>query len=129
MDQTAVARRRLEAAGGRAAPLCEAATPRRRPGPDGANRRQPTWPLAAQQQPRAHHRDANRLLPLTRLGFRPSTATRIIHRTAVYGPVRTVVWEGRSREAPPYPDRAPAPSRATQSNHPKGRPRAALLFG
>ena len=27
-------------------------------------------------------------------------------RTAVYGPVRTVVWEGRSREAPPYPDPA-----------------------
>src|SRR5208337_5448592 len=26
------------------------------------------------------------------------------HGTAVYGPVRTVVWEGRSREAPPYPD-------------------------
>jgi hypothetical protein len=25
-------------------------------------------------------------------------------RTAVYGPVRTVVWEGRSREAPPFPD-------------------------
>ena len=23
----------------------------------------------------------------------------------MYGPVRTVVWEGRSREAPPYPDR------------------------
>jgi hypothetical protein len=22
----------------------------------------------------------------------------------VYGPVCTVVWEGRSREAPPYPD-------------------------
>jgi hypothetical protein len=22
----------------------------------------------------------------------------------VYGPVRTVVWEGRSCEAPPYPD-------------------------
>src|SRR5208283_4314405 len=28
------------------------------------------------------------------------------HGTAVYGPVRTVVWEGRSREAPPYPDSA-----------------------
>jgi hypothetical protein len=27
-------------------------------------------------------------------------------RSAVYGPVRTVVWEGRSREAPPYPDRS-----------------------
>src|ERR1700694_2074270 len=26
-------------------------------------------------------------------------------RTAVYGPVRTVVWGGRSREAPPYPGR------------------------
>ena len=22
----------------------------------------------------------------------------------MYGPVRTVVWEGLSREAPPYPD-------------------------
>src|SRR5215813_8460686 len=28
-------------------------------------------------------------------------------RTAVYGPVRTVVWEGRSCEAPPYPDPNP----------------------
>ena len=28
-------------------------------------------------------------------------------RTAVYGPVRTVVWEGRSREASPYPDPLP----------------------
>src|ERR1035441_3952176 len=27
----------------------------------------------------------------------------LIQRTAVYGPVRTVVWEGRSREAPPIP--------------------------
>src|SRR5205085_3711068 len=27
-----------------------------------------------------------------------------ISRTAVYGPVCTVVWEGRSRETPPYPD-------------------------
>ncbi len=26
------------------------------------------------------------------------------NRIAVYGPVRTVVWEGGSREAPPYPD-------------------------
>jgi len=28
----------------------------------------------------------------------------MIHRTAVYGPVRPVVWEGWRREAPPYPD-------------------------
>jgi hypothetical protein len=29
----------------------------------------------------------------------------VTSRTAVYGPVRTVVWEGWSRKAPPYPDR------------------------
>src|SRR3954447_25941554 len=28
----------------------------------------------------------------------------VSRRTAVYGPVRRVVWEGRSRKAPPYPD-------------------------
>ena len=46
----------------------------------------------------------NALLRFARPGFRRGTAARIIRRTAVYGPVRTVVWEGRSREAPPYPD-------------------------
>jgi hypothetical protein len=30
----------------------------------------------------------------------------VTSRTAVYGPVRTVVWEGRGREAPPYPDQS-----------------------
>lgn len=29
----------------------------------------------------------------------------INYRTAVYGPVRTVVWEGSGRKARPYPDR------------------------
>src|SRR5258708_966994 len=33
-----------------------------------------------------------------------SKRVSLTSRTAVYGPVRTVVWEGRSREAPPYPD-------------------------
>jgi hypothetical protein len=28
------------------------------------------------------------------------------NRTAVYGPVRTVVWEGPGRKARPYPDPA-----------------------
>src|SRR5207248_1821124 len=32
------------------------------------------------------------------------TGVRSIHRTAGYGPVCPVVWEGRSCEAPPYPD-------------------------
>jgi hypothetical protein len=31
-----------------------------------------------------------------------------------YGPVRTVVWEGRSRETPPYPDCRP-PSRKREA--------------
>ena len=38
----------------------------------------------------------------------PNPNARKLRRTAVYGPVRTVVWEGRSREAPPYPDCATA---------------------
>src|SRR5664279_4796018 len=85
-------------------PLCRTATPRRRPRLGGADRRQPTWPLAAQQQPRAYHRVAKRLPRLARIVFPRTQPWRLIHRTAVYGPVCTVVWEGRSREAPPYPD-------------------------
>ena len=30
-------------------------------------------------------------------------------RTAVYGPVRTVVWEGSGRKARPYPDPGASP--------------------
>src|SRR3981189_1900127 len=37
-------------------------------------------------------------------------------RTAVYGPVRTVVWEGRSCEAPPIPIFDPEPN-----SRPSGR--------
>jgi hypothetical protein len=32
------------------------------------------------------------------------------NRTAVYGPVRTVVWEGSGRKAAPYPDCVPGMS-------------------
>src|ERR1700760_3763178 len=42
--------------------------------------------------------------PCLRRGF----AARIIHRTAGYGPVCPVVWEGRSRETAPYPDGGPS---------------------
>src|SRR5258707_12305863 len=35
-----------------------------------------------------------------------SNRVSVPSRTAVYGPVRTVVWEGRSRKAPPYPDQS-----------------------
>src|SRR5215203_296415 len=104
MDPATVARHRLEAMEARTRSFCRAATPRRRPGPGGANRRQPTWPLAAREQPRAHHCLADRLLQLTRPPSRRRTAAGLIRRTAGYGPVCPVVWEGRSREAPPYPD-------------------------
>src|SRR5215204_1383688 len=104
MDPATVARHRLEAMEARTRSFCRAATPRRRPGPGGANRRQPTWPLAAREQPRAHHCLADRLLQLTRPPPRRRTAAGLIRRTAGYGPVCPVVWEGRSREAPPYPD-------------------------
>ena len=33
-----------------------------------------------------------------------ATLARLIRRTAVYGPVCTVVWEGWRRKTPPYPD-------------------------
>ena len=45
-------------------------------------------------------------------------------RTAVYGPVRTVVWEGRGREAPPYPDcraRTPGSGLKFTTSEPAGR--------
>src|SRR5215218_3002409 len=106
MDPATVARHRLAAMEARTRSFCRAATPRRRPGPGGANRRQPTWPLAAREQPRAHHCLADRLLQLTRPPPRRRTAAGLIRRTAGYGPVCPVVWEGRSREAPPYPDHA-----------------------
>src|SRR5579863_307661 len=60
--------------------------------------------MAAREQPRAHYCYANPLPQVTRPHFRRATAARLIHRTAGYGPVCPVVWEGRSREAPPYPD-------------------------
>src|SRR5580704_4627842 len=104
MDPATPARDRLEAVEAWTQPLRRAATPWRRPGPGGAERRQPTWPLAAQPQSRAHHRPIQRLSRLARLTFSRDQQGRLIQRTAVYGPVRTVVWEGRSREAPPYPD-------------------------
>jgi hypothetical protein len=50
----------------------------------------------------------HRVAVLLHASFRPRLAARPLrfanHRTAVYGPVRTVVWEGWSCEASPYPD-------------------------
>ncbi|MGY4284820.1 RNA-directed DNA polymerase [Bradyrhizobium sp. LM2.7] len=51
VDQAAVARHRLEAVEAWSHPLCRTATPWRRPGSGGSNRRQPTWPLAVGGEP------------------------------------------------------------------------------
>src|SRR2546423_9042262 len=104
MDQAAAARHRLEAMEAWTHSLYQAATPRRRPGPGGANRRQPTRPLAAGSEPRATHCPTDCHIQIAWPVFHRRPAPRIIHRTAVYGPVCTVVWEGWGREAPPYPD-------------------------
>src|SRR5579863_9667844 len=56
--------------------------------------------MAAQPQSAPTQSPAQRPLHAPRSRF----LARLIDRTAVYGPVRTVVWEGRSRKAPPYPD-------------------------
>src|ERR1700760_2170748 len=84
MDQAAVARRRLAAMEAWTHTLCRVATPWRRPGAGSQDRQQPTWPLATQQQPRAHHGSAKYFLRLARPGLRRGTAACIILRTAVY---------------------------------------------
>src|SRR6516164_5382668 len=122
MDRAAVARHRLEAVEARTHSFCRAATLRCRPGSGGANRRKPPRPLAARKQPCAQHRHAKGLLRITSLGFHRGTAVSIIHRTAGYGPVRPVVWEGWRRKTPPYPDsdgcHSPGPSVAREPGNP-----------
>jgi len=48
-------------------------------------------------------------------------------RTAVYGPVRTVVWEGRSCEAPPYPDLWPIATEIHVSWHVGNQDKSGLV--
>ena len=59
--------------------------------------------MATQQESRLTYRLPDRLLHVTR-NSAINAQTRLTNRIAVYGPVRTVVWEGRGREASPYPD-------------------------
>ena len=90
--------------------LCDR-PPRCRQGLGGAKRRQPARPLAAQRRPRTDHRPAQCLPRIARSRDLGARNNRLIHRTAVYGPVCTVVWEGRSREASPIPNYRLKPNR------------------
>ena len=60
--------------------------------------------MAAQQKSGLASRLPHRILPVVRDSAIISSQDRLTNRTAVYGPVRTVVWEGIRREADPYPD-------------------------
>jgi hypothetical protein len=52
---------------------------------------------------------------------------RAIHRTAVYGPVRAVVWEGRRRRRPPIPIKVLGSQAAATGSFPvRANPRAAI---
>ena len=74
----------------------------RRPGRSNGGQR--SWPVAAGELARAQHRTAQCLLRLARDSEIDCETYRLTRRTAVCGPACTVVWEGRSREASPYPD-------------------------
>ena len=80
------------------APGCESRLGRSNGGP-------PSWSLASGGLLRAQHRIAQCLLCLARDFTIDCEACRLTRRTAGCGPACPVVWEGRSREVPPYPDR------------------------
>ena len=71
-----------------------------RPGPD--HRLFPQGQLAHEQGQMGSHRPAGRTLPLARTCL-PLERVRLISRTAAYGPVRAVVWEGLPERGVPIP--------------------------
>ena len=63
----------------------------------------PMRPVAGESEPGSGPRCRMPISP--RSDFRHgSEVESTTCRTAVYGPVRTVVWEGRMSDPPPYPD-------------------------
>ena len=90
-------------------PLLGAAPPRRRQAAGGPDRKQCPWPVADQPQPSALDRAAQRLLRPDRPSH-PSPQAMPLNSVEppCTEPYARVVWEGRSRDAPPYPDFATA---------------------
>src|SRR5947207_1055734 len=94
----------------------------------GTDRFERTRPLADRREPGPQHRLVQRGLCCARptlIGCRG----RLIQRTAVYGPVCTVVWEGWSREAPPYPDQSRRRQQAPEGLERRAIPERTRLAG
>jgi hypothetical protein len=103
VDETTPAGTHLEAMEARAHALCRTATPRRRPGSGGDNRRQPTWPLAAQQQPRAGPCIPQRLPRRTRPAFPRAPPTAQSAEPPCTDPYARWCGRGGAVRLPPIP--------------------------
>ena len=90
VDSAAAARRRLETVATRQDALCRATQAERVTRPGGSNRRELSRPMATQQKSGLALRIPDHLLRFVRTS-QASNSTRLTNRTAVYGPVRTVV--------------------------------------
>ena len=91
VDTTAPAKRRLEAVEAWEATVCGASITGRGQGLGGSNRREPSWSVAACPQPRSQLCIAECLFPVAWPADSGRPADDVTSRTAVYGPVRTVV--------------------------------------
>ena len=103
VDPSTAACRRLETMATWDNPIYCASQTQRESRLGSANCRKWSRTVASQQKSGSAYRVTGSLLRLARTShIGPSES--LTNRIAVYGPVGTVAWEGRSREAPPYPD-------------------------
>src|SRR5215204_3080501 len=109
MDQATPAMRRAVPLAERPASVCRIDPAGRGQSPGGQDGRQLPRPVAVESQPGVELRVAHCLLGLAGRRACPVAWMSSTNQTAVYGPVRTVVWEGSGREAAPYPDLAVRP--------------------
>ena len=71
--------------------------------------RQRTRPLVSRKGQSPFCRAFQCLLQIARSSFVGRGVTSVTSRTAVYGPVRTVVWQGSAGDRRPYADQTPFP--------------------
>src|SRR5437660_6587867 len=84
--------------------ICGTGPAGRARGTGGEYRWQPVRPVACQPESGSGHRPVECLSRLVWTSVIGRGSKRITNRTAVYGTVRTVVWEGRRSDPSPYPD-------------------------